>query len=358
MRKNGKTNAVGRAGALLRPAGYTELSKIFGESVCTYPLGRRGRCPHRPGRMHRFYGNLRRICNFSMADRVVSLTTTLRTLCRGGRLCPPAGCTDFTGIFGEFTATPYIQRGNCLRIRRKFSKEFTAFCRAEQSPAPTNCSCISTVFCVKQTVYGLKLMTLPTGEGVGVRIRRNFSKKFTAFRRADKSSASTNSIRISVALCVSLTHFGLNLSQSRSPAQFLPQRRSLFASGVSGTAAPDRRSCFSFCRNAAAPQSCRPCSRIHSSCSSPKAAQTKRRLFSSAQSVFFLLCSRRCSGAFRPEAAPRQMPPRPIARQARRPIASETPSPAVRLRRTARRIPGGSEAPRGGFPAAFSARAA
>ena len=66
MRKNGKTNAVGRGGALLRPAGYTELSKIFGESVCTYPLGRRGRCPHRPGRMHRFYRNLRRICNFSM----------------------------------------------------------------------------------------------------------------------------------------------------------------------------------------------------------------------------------------------------------------------------------------------------
>ena len=66
MRKNGKTNAVGRCGALLRPAGYTELSKIFGESVCTYPRGRRGRCPHRPGRMHRFYGNLRRICNFSM----------------------------------------------------------------------------------------------------------------------------------------------------------------------------------------------------------------------------------------------------------------------------------------------------
>ena len=66
MRKNGKTNAVGRGGALLRPTGYTELSKIFGESVCTYPRGRRGRCPHRPGRMHRFYGNLRRICNFSM----------------------------------------------------------------------------------------------------------------------------------------------------------------------------------------------------------------------------------------------------------------------------------------------------
>ena len=66
----------------------------------------------------------------------------------------PAECTVFTGIYGEFTAAqrgdvriaPYIQRGNCLRIRRKFSKEFTAFCRAEQSPAPTNCGCISTVF--------------------------------------------------------------------------------------------------------------------------------------------------------------------------------------------------------------------
>ena len=147
MRKNGKTNAVGRGGALLRPAGYTELSKIFGESVCTYPLGRRGRCPHRPGRMHRFYGNLRRICNFSMgrqSRRPLQQPFVLSV--GGGRLCPPAGCTDFTGIFGEFTAAPYIQRGNCLRIRRKFSKEFTAFCRAEQSPAPTNCGCISTVF--------------------------------------------------------------------------------------------------------------------------------------------------------------------------------------------------------------------
>ena len=71
MRKNGKTNAVGRGGALLRPAGYTELSKIFGESVCTYPLGVTDvglplAGTHRPGRMHRFYGNLRRICNFSM----------------------------------------------------------------------------------------------------------------------------------------------------------------------------------------------------------------------------------------------------------------------------------------------------
>ena len=147
MRKNGKTNAVGRGGALLRPAGYTELSKIFGESVCTYPLGRRGRCPHRPGRMHRFYGNLRRICNFSMGRQ------SRRPLQQPFALS--VGADDSVRprdvpILRESSANsqlpPYIQRGNCLRIRRKFSKEFTAFCRAEQSPAPTNCGCISTVF--------------------------------------------------------------------------------------------------------------------------------------------------------------------------------------------------------------------
>ena len=147
MRKNGKTNAVGRGGALLRPAGYTELSKIFGESVCTYPLGRRGRCPHRPGRMHRFYGNLRRICNFSMGRQ------SRRPLQQPFALSVGADdsvCPRDVPILRESSANsqlpPYIQRGNCLRIRRKFSKEFTAFCRAEQSPAPTNCGCISTVF--------------------------------------------------------------------------------------------------------------------------------------------------------------------------------------------------------------------
>ena len=147
MRKNGKTNAVGRGGALLRPAGYTELSKILGESVCTYPLGRRGRCPHRPGRMHRFYGNLRRVCNFSMGRQ------SRRPLQQPFALSVGADdsvCPRDVPILRESSANsqlpPYIQRGNCLRIRRKFSKEFTAFCRAEQSPAPTNCGCISTVF--------------------------------------------------------------------------------------------------------------------------------------------------------------------------------------------------------------------
>ena len=55
---------VGRGGALLRPAGCGCSIEIFGESGCICVFGRRGRCPHRPGRMHRFYGNLRRIRNF------------------------------------------------------------------------------------------------------------------------------------------------------------------------------------------------------------------------------------------------------------------------------------------------------
>ena len=147
MRKNGKTNAVGRGGALLRPAGYTELSKIFGESVCTYPLGRRGRCPHRPGRMHRFYGNLRRICNFSMgrqSRRPLQQPFALSVV--EDDSVRPRDVPILRESSANSQLPPYIQRGNCLRIRRKFSKEFTAFCRAEQSPAPTNCGCISTVF--------------------------------------------------------------------------------------------------------------------------------------------------------------------------------------------------------------------
>ena len=147
MRKNGKTNAVGRGGALLRPAGYTELSKIFGESVCTYPRGRRGRCPHRPGRMHRFYRNLRRICNFSMGRQSRRPLQQPFALSVGeDDSVRPRDVPILRESSANSQLPPYIQRGNCLRIRRKFSKEFTAFCRAEQSPAPTNCSCISTVF--------------------------------------------------------------------------------------------------------------------------------------------------------------------------------------------------------------------
>ena len=52
------------ADASVRPAECTESSKILGEFVCTHPFDCRGRCLHRPGRMHHFNGNLRRIRNF------------------------------------------------------------------------------------------------------------------------------------------------------------------------------------------------------------------------------------------------------------------------------------------------------
>ena len=38
--------------------------RAFGEFVRTRAHDRRGRCPHRPGRMCHFYGSLRRIRNF------------------------------------------------------------------------------------------------------------------------------------------------------------------------------------------------------------------------------------------------------------------------------------------------------
>ena len=107
----------------------------------------------------------------------------------------------------------------------------------------------------------------------------------------DKSSASTNSIRISVALCVSLTHFGLNLSQSRSPAQFLPQRRGLCFRRCAGQQLLIDGAVFFF---AGMPPRRNPADRAAGSTAPArrrKAAQTKRRLFSSAQSVFFLFCS-------------------------------------------------------------------
>ena len=55
---------VCRGGALLRPAECGCSIEILDEFGCICVFGCRGRCPHRPGRMHRFYGNLRRIRNF------------------------------------------------------------------------------------------------------------------------------------------------------------------------------------------------------------------------------------------------------------------------------------------------------
>ena len=90
-----------------------------------------------------FVKNSGKFATSQWADRVVGPYNDPRSPPVGADAsCPPAGCTDFTGIFGEFTAAqrgdvriaPYIQRGNCLRIRRKFSKEFTAFCWASRAP--------------------------------------------------------------------------------------------------------------------------------------------------------------------------------------------------------------------------------
>ena len=110
---------------------------------------------HRSGRMHRFYGNLRRICNFSMGRQsrrplqqpfALSVGADDSVRPRDVPILRESSANSQLPNGAMCASPPYIQRGNCLRIRRKFSKEFTAFCRAEQSPAPTNCGCISTVF--------------------------------------------------------------------------------------------------------------------------------------------------------------------------------------------------------------------
>ena len=69
MRKNGKTNAVGRGGALFRPAGYTDYRK---SSANPYALTRLA----------------------VEADAHIG----------------PAECTVFTGIYGEFVTSQWADR--------------------------------------------------------------------------------------------------------------------------------------------------------------------------------------------------------------------------------------------------------
>ena len=110
---------------------------------------------HWPGRMHRFYGNLRRICNFSMGRQsrrplqqpfALSVGADDSVRPRDVPILRESSANSQLPNGAMCASPPTSKRGNCLRIRRKFSKEFTAFCRAEPSPAPTNCGCISTVF--------------------------------------------------------------------------------------------------------------------------------------------------------------------------------------------------------------------
>ena len=61
--RKGEVARRSRDGEVLQQA-IADFVRLFGESAGTCAFGCRGRCPHRPGRMHRFYGNLRRIRNF------------------------------------------------------------------------------------------------------------------------------------------------------------------------------------------------------------------------------------------------------------------------------------------------------
>ena len=64
--------------------------------------------------MHRFCGNSRRIRYIFRADRVVGPYAAgfrFPVFRRGGRLCPPAGCTGFTVTFGEFDTSPWADVG-------------------------------------------------------------------------------------------------------------------------------------------------------------------------------------------------------------------------------------------------------
>ena len=147
MRKNGKTNAVGRGGALLRPAGYTELSKIFGESVCTYPLGHRGRCRSQPFATKERYGCGSAACRYTSARQNAPF---LRESSANSQLPNGAMCAS-PPTSKEVTACGFAanSRRNSLHSAG----------RAE--PRPYQLRLHFNGFCVKQTVYGLKLMTFP-----------------------------------------------------------------------------------------------------------------------------------------------------------------------------------------------------
>ena len=64
--------------------------------------------------MHCFYRKLWQIRNIFRADRVVGPYAAgfrFPVFRRSGRLCPPAGCTGFTVIFGEFDTSPWADVG-------------------------------------------------------------------------------------------------------------------------------------------------------------------------------------------------------------------------------------------------------
>ena len=116
---------------------------------------------HRPGRMHRFYGNLRRICNFSM----------------GRQSCRPLQQPFALSVGADDSVcprdVPILRESSANSQLPPTSKEVTACGFAANSrrnslhsagraePRPYQLRLHFNGFCVKQTIYGLKLMTLP-----------------------------------------------------------------------------------------------------------------------------------------------------------------------------------------------------
>ena len=72
----------------------------------------------------------------------------------------PSSRTAVTGI------GLYGHAGKCIRIRRRFSI-IRCILPGGAEPRPYQLRLHFNGFCVKQTVYGLKLMTLPGGEALG-----------------------------------------------------------------------------------------------------------------------------------------------------------------------------------------------
>ena len=144
MRKNGKTNAVGRGGALLRPAGYTELSKIFGESVCTYPLGRRGRCRSQPFATKERYGCGSAACRYTSARWEVtnSPQISIKTAQSAGPMRHPQASFEAQPRIARLLAPkigidPYTETGSAYVCAAAFCKNQLHSAGRTESSAPT-----------------------------------------------------------------------------------------------------------------------------------------------------------------------------------------------------------------------------
>ena len=144
MRKNGKTNAVGRGGALLRPAGYTELSKIFGESVCTYPLGRRGRCRSQPFATKERYGCGSAACRYTSARWEVtnSPQISIKTVQSAGPMRHPQASFEAQPRIARLLAPkigiyPYTETGSAYVCAAAFCKNQLHSAGRTESSAPT-----------------------------------------------------------------------------------------------------------------------------------------------------------------------------------------------------------------------------